>query len=427
MENQEDHDFVRRLQEITGNQVIWEPAPAEISTASAEEVAGLLYGDHGSSDDEMEMVLGMSHLNANGEAKKLPQSGQKQIGKVPKAPLKMSRKKEVARLEDAAKSWKMPSLKKGEESHEGDYFTPWKFVQGYPNMYVGKRNGERAAPFFEHEEILENRVWDLYYLRYPPNVDRKPVLFVPTTQLQNLLDVVNAKLEDTNLTIPDGKNAEKFYMTFGAGQTPRPRFLGRSTSLLSFEDLKTSFPPLQSGEALDRATPLAKDDFLDRLDMIHKAGFKDGKNKSEANRRKKIAKHRSWGQQVKRVQRYLGLRPRAPTEHTDDLPLPQSLDLARPITLEPEGSVVFVAIDVEAYEFNQDMITEVGVAILDTNDLKSVAPGEGGVDWHELIKAHHIRIRENVWAVNRKHVRGCPDQFNFGYSLLLEPLAEAAN
>jgi hypothetical protein len=78
-------------------------------------------------------------------------------------------------------------------------------------------------------------------------------------------------------------------------------------------------------------------------------------------------------------------------------------------------SVRFVAIDIEAYEHNHDLITEVGVAVLDTNKLVGVAPGETGKNWFSLIDAHHFRVKETTWAVNRQHVHGCPELFNFGF------------
>lgn len=61
-------------------------------------------------------------------------------------------------------------------------------------------------------------------------------------------------------------------------------------------------------------------------------------------------------------------------------------------------------------------ITEVGLAILSMQDLQNVAPGETGINWQKLIRAHHIRINEYRSIVNRKFVSGCPDRFEFGAS-----------
>ncbi|KAL1873455.1 hypothetical protein VTK73DRAFT_953 [Phialemonium thermophilum] len=62
------------------------------------------------------------------------------------------------------------------------------------------------------------------------------------------------------------------------------------------------------------------------------------------------------------------------------------------------------------------MITEVGIATLDTRDLQVTPAGESGEGWFPLIRAHHLRIKENSWARNSKHVQGCPANFNFGTS-----------
>lgn len=85
-----------------------------------------------------------------------------------------------------------------------------------------------------------------------------------------------------------------------------------------------------------------------------------------------------------------------------------------PAPYTQEGSVVFVCIDVEAYERNTRIITEIGVSTLDTNDLKSLVPGEGGVEWMKKIRARHFRINENKHYNNTDFVAGCADRFEFG-------------
>lgn len=81
-----------------------------------------------------------------------------------------------------------------------------------------------------------------------------------------------------------------------------------------------------------------------------------------------------------------------------------------------EDSVIFICIDVEAYEHGQNTITEIGFATLDSRDLDSFAPGPNGGDWMKLIRASHYRIREYKHLVNRDFVAGCPDMFQFGAS-----------
>ncbi|KAL2168183.1 hypothetical protein VTG60DRAFT_300 [Thermothelomyces hinnuleus] len=93
--------------------------------------------------------------------------------------------------------------------------------------------------------------------------------------------------------------------------------------------------------------------------------------------------------------------------------LPES-DFSRLIINEPEQFVLFVAIDIEAWEQDQGIITEIGIAMLDTTEIKDIAPGEGCQNWFPLIEARHIRVKENSWATNSRFVRGCADRFSFG-------------
>lgn len=98
-----------------------------------------------------------------------------------------------------------------------------------------------------------------------------------------------------------------------------------------------------------------------------------------------------------------------------------NLDVNRPAPFNLEKEVVFVCFDVECYEFNHNIITEVGFAILDTKDLCGVAPGEGAEGWFELIKAVHFRIMDYKHLRNSKYVTGCPGKFQFGW--VLPPLS----
>ena len=83
-----------------------------------------------------------------------------------------------------------------------------------------------------------------------------------------------------------------------------------------------------------------------------------------------------------------------------------------------DSEVVFVCVDIEAFEGNHSLITEVGISTLDTKDIAEISPGPGGVNWMGKVRARHFRIRENSSYVNGEHVIGCPDRFEkaFGES-----------
>ena len=252
-----------------------------------------------------------------------------------------------------------------------------------------------------------------YYIHCPRDLHMKPVIMVPTYQFQHLLDVVNAKLE-TRLTIPPGRNEERFMMLFGIGNSPRPRFLGRSNSLESFKALCKAIPAPHPDDDLTKATKVGLEEFRQLLKRS-RADKRKGK-KSDKNRSKRIAAHRACGRSIKRVQRYLGLRGRVTGK--DQLAV---VDLSQPMINAPESAVLFVAIDVEAWERNQNLITEVGIAMLDTTEILGTAPGDGGQNWFPFIRARHIRVKENSWAENSRYVHGCADRFSFGSALPSRP------
>lgn len=78
--------------------------------------------------------------------------------------------------------------------------------------------------------------------------------------------------------------------------------------------------------------------------------------------------------------------------------------------------VIIIAVDVEAWERNHNIITEIGIATLDTRSLQSIAPGACGVDWRSQIHARHFRVKEYTHLTNGDFVAGCPDRFDFGQS-----------
>jgi hypothetical protein len=95
------------------------------------------------------------------------------------------------------------------------------------------------------------------------------------------------------------------------------------------------------------------------------------------------------------------------------------IDVQRPVPFAREEDAVLIAIDVESYEHAHNIITEVGIAILDTRDIVDLPPGDYGQNWFSKIKAQHLRIKEHENCINRTYVSGCPDRFNFGKSLFV--------
>lgn len=247
-----------------------------------------------------------------------------------------------------------------------------------------------------------------------PTRKTESILLVPTGQFEHLLDVVNAEYE-TLLKIPEGRNRDKFTLSFGAGNGPRPRFLGRSDSKAAFEALKAAVPERKPEDDLSNATAEGCAEFDRLMSLTHSRGRrKDGPDR---NREKRASNHIAWGRSIKRVQRYLGLRRRVGNGNAPATDVSRDLDFYQPMPYKSDRLPLFVAIDIEAYEFNQNLISEVGIAMLDTARVADVAPGKDGQGWFSRIHARHIRIEENRWAKNNRYVAGCPDKFDFGFVL----------
>lgn len=117
---------------------------------------------------------------------------------------------------------------------------------------------------------------------------------------------------------------------------------------------------------------------------------------------------RGWCARLKRTQCYLGIRPRGTANkeefHADpNYTWEQSqatqaayeqaawtrLPKLIPTSAAPycfHQNIVFVCVDIEAYEMDQTKITEIGISTLDTLDLTNVPPGEGGAEWMKKIR-----------------------------------------
>ncbi|KAK0711091.1 hypothetical protein B0H67DRAFT_646498 [Lasiosphaeris hirsuta] len=305
-------------------------------------------------------------------------------------------------------NWEKTGLKVGEASKPDTKFTPWTLVVDYLGRFTGKTSAGLASSYFTVEALLGNQLWDFFYLHYPPAYIKNPVFFVPTYQFEHHLKVVNAEL-DLKLAIPGGSLGDNLKLAFGHDGVPRPRFMGRSTSHDHFEELSDAVPKRNPADKMNKT---AIDNFLGTMNAIGQAGHGQKKNKSEKTRKKRAEAHRDWGHSIKRVQRYLGLRKKSAAAEKAK----PSLDLSMSMAEEMERSVVFIAIDLEAYEHENNKLTEIGVAILDTAKISNVAPGEGGKKWFDFIDAHHIRVKENAWMRNSTYLAGCPDRFDFGES-----------
>lgn len=187
---------------------------------------------------------------------------------------------------------------------------------------------------------------------------------------------------------------------------------------------------------------IAFEQYRDKVDSIYtsiKPHNKKNKD-SEAHRTRRAMRQKGYGRMVKRTQKYLGLRDNVadqtnPSQHystyqNSDLDGPTlsqgnlvadwSVDMLVPFKVK--NSVRFICVDIEAWEDSPNIITEVGLAVLDTEDIMDIPPGEGGHNWFSSMKSYHFRIKEHAHNINHKHLEGCPDNFNFGYGFSADPV-----
>ncbi|KAK3357529.1 hypothetical protein B0T25DRAFT_161757 [Lasiosphaeria hispida] len=416
------------LQDLTGQKEMWEGfSPSEATPTQAKTTSSTMSDGNaspGEGEDDGYDSCGSADMIHGTHNLSIQECGQEHEESPRNYNLNKARQfvsDEPSFLRNATKvenvNWAKTGLKLGEVSQPTMKFCPWKLVVNYLGQFTGKTSADLASPLFTDDALLDNQIWDFFYLHYPPASNKDPLLFVPTYQFEHHLEVVNAKL-GIQLAIPNGSSGDGFKLIFGHGGMPRPRFLGRSTSLDHFEELRDAIPRRKPADKMNKA---AIDKFGAMVKAINEAGKSSKKNKSEKTRTKRVKTHRAWGHSIKRVQRYLGMRKKSTAAAKPE----PSLDLTMPVAEEMEGSVVFMAIDLEAYEHENKVVTEIGVAILDTAKIASVPPGEGGTKWFDFIDAHHIRVKEHSWLRNSTYLAGCPENFGFGESDVV-PLNECA-
>ncbi|KAI5926571.1 hypothetical protein F4810DRAFT_655021 [Camillea tinctor] len=309
------------------------------------------------------------------------------------------------------------NLNFGGYSEKGLQFMPLKLIERYPDEHVNDPDEKKVAAEYFVKNKFRNH-WDLYFLR-DPRRNGDIILLVPSSQFERFLTRANETIGLT-LVIPRGSASTDYLRTFGEWDTPVPRFLGRAITHDSVRNLQNRAMELEKDD-LSRLSPPRLQLYYDKLDNICDSfkGYAD-RIKAVLSRRTRVQKLKANSRMVKRVQRYLGLREQllAGTSSSND-PSISSWDVNKPAPYKPASAMRFVCVDVEAMERNHAIVTEIGVAILDTARIENTAPGERGENWFSKIEAHHFRVEEYSHFVNKRYVKGCPDAFHFGKSVFV--------
>jgi hypothetical protein len=200
------------------------------------------------------------------------------------------------------------------------------------------------------------------------------------------------------------------------------------------EEVQT--PPLGHGEAPPNASTILQASFAAFRSKCEQAISAKKTKHSSSKKTKKdepLDQVRKWCTSMSRVQRYFGLLPAerravVPTsgttwdgqvEYVEAQPPGSSLDALKLDESAPfafDQMPVFISIDIEAWERDHHIITEVGISTLDTQDLAGRAPGKNGSAWRSQIRSRHFRLNEFTHFRNRQFCVGDPASFQFGKS-----------
>ncbi|KAG9648038.1 hypothetical protein KCU71_g7697, partial [Aureobasidium melanogenum] len=280
----------------------------------------------------------------------------------------------------------------------GMQFVPINAVSKFPYKYMKRSQSEPVSiQFFAGGKFWE-RDWDLWYIHSPYFQSERPVIFVPLAQFKQLLLEIDGAYPSFAVRMPNNPEGTLvFPFEYSDHRLLRPHFLGKSSSKDDFDRLGSCAPHF--GRLADDETGPEHISYFRRdMDAAVDAGKNKGKSRAakEAKQEARNLQQHNMRRQVERTEVSLGLSP--------------------PSSADPDLDVIYIAVDVESYERNHNMITEIGFATLDTRDLKGIPPGEAGKEWHKCVRARHFRINEYKHYVNSEFVRGCPDQFEFGES-----------
>ncbi|KAK5110068.1 hypothetical protein LTR62_006313 [Meristemomyces frigidus] len=308
----------------------------------------------------------------------------------------------------------------GEVAPRGFTFVPFVAVTKFCYEFVPQQWSQPlASAFFDNNKIYE-RQWDLYYILSAHCQTQKPTTYVSEYQVQALLDEINQTFPKANIIISDDLRNEGMVQDFDDyPQELRPHYLGRLQSREQHDAWMVDTP--MTGVASKMPPERTLEAFKAMLQAAADLGKAKSKSKQKAKLQMAVQGRQDMGKQVLRAQRRVGLMKRNEGSELEDSMARLNIaqyDPSKAVPFSLEDDPIIIAIDVEAYERSSKIITEVGVATLDTRDLRDIPPGTFGDDcsWFKYIRGRHFRIAEHKHLRNHEFLQGCPDAFEFGKS-----------
>lgn len=208
---------------------------------------------------------------------------------------------------------------------------------------------------------------------------------------------------------------------------PRPRYIAKCEDPASAPSVKIAIPGRgwrPQNEPLNHVKPSedAMSDFRAQMETLALTDLQRSERDKVKRETQRHIQQKAKAHEIIRTQRYLGLRKKnvdvgyggQAGQALSSLDSSSELDLEVAAPYPQEGHVIFICIDIEAYEFPPNPITEVGVATLDTVDIAGLAPGANGHNWFRKIRARHFLVEEFHYLENKVHCIGNRDGFVFG-------------
>lgn len=212
--------------------------------------------------------------------------------------------------------------------------------------------------------------------------------FVPDYQFLELVDEINEEFPEADIRINNSLRYQGVIIDFdGLDDHFRPHWLGHSTNRDLFNFWVGTMPfPTSDLTTSDIEDAKGFPAFRAKMEMVIEAGKKP-KSKKSGKKAKKPAPdpppRPETRNQIRRARQYLGFASRTTNQKT----LPNigglsisasSIDPNQPAPFPFAHDAIIIAIDCEAWEQLPHQVTEVGIATLDTRDIKGEAPGSIG-------------------------------------------------
>ncbi|KAA8894247.1 hypothetical protein FN846DRAFT_755215, partial [Sphaerosporella brunnea] len=256
------------------------------------------------------------------------------------------------------------------------------------------------GPYFETDAFFE-RSWDIYHYETANN----DFFLFPTAQVRKFLEYVHESTDFKKNILNVPENQLTFCLDPSAPY-PEPKHLGSISSKEDFDRIVAEFGWNEE----------------ERAAMKKREKAKKAKKRKEKQHLSMIA----YTASVRAARQHLGLGMKA---------CPSQEVAGEDVAFDREKPVL-VAIDVEAWEKDQNRITEIGIAILDTAKIPPAAalpmlsmadldldnldpatpPQTRASAICELIETRHLRVEDNKFLRNGLWVADAADKFDFGES-----------